>query len=273
MDQIDVNAIWEKVYTLGVEYLPKVALALLTLIIGFWIIGRITNLVKKALDARGMDPSLKSFLASMVSVVLKVMLLISAAGMVGIETTSFAVILGSAGLAVGLALQGSLSNFAGGVLILLFRPFKVGDLIEAQGFLGVVKAINLLVTTIVTPDNKTVILPNAPLSGDSITNYSTLDKLRVDLVVGISYDANIKQAKDIIMETVKKFPGVMQDPAPTVAVSELADSSVNLVVRPFSSVADYWDVYFGVTEAVKVALDDAGIEIPFPQRVIHEAKA
>ena len=219
--------------------------------------------------ARDVDISLQKFLKDLLGILMKVALLIAVAGQLGIATTSFVAILGAAGLAVGLALQGSLANFAGGVLIMLFKPIKVGDLIEAQGYTGVVDAINIFVTTLNTPDNKRVFIPNGPLSNGSITNYSTIGKLRVDLVIGISYDADIKKAKSVIMEVMKNNPQVLQDPAPSVNVLELADSSVNLAVRPFATTADYWDVYFGVQEDAKIALDQAGIEIPFPQQVVH----
>ncbi|MEO0469193.1 MAG: mechanosensitive ion channel domain-containing protein [Bacteroidota bacterium] len=247
------------------------AKAVVVLIVGFWIVKRIVNLVGRGLQARDMEAGLQTFLKDLVSVLLKVLVIISAASMVGIETTSFVAILGAAGLAVGLALQGSLSNFAGGVMILLFKPFKIGDLIEGEGHTGVVKAINIFVTTMTTPDNKTVVIPNGALSNGSITNYSTLDLLRVDLVIGIGYGEDIGKARDVIMEVMMNDPKVLKDPAPSVNVLELADSSVNLAVRPYSTVANYWDVYFGTQEKAKIALDKAGIEIPFPQQVNHQA--
>lgn len=268
---MDITAALEKYVDAALEYAPKLVLAILTIIIGFWIANRITGFIAKSLDKRGSDETLKNFLKSLVGTLLKAVVIISAASRLGIETTSFVAILGAAGLAVGLALQGSLANFAGGVLLLLFRPFKVGDLIEAQGYIGVVKAINILVTTLETPDSKEVIIPNGPLSNGSIQNYTSTGRLRVDLVIGISYDADIQQARNTIMEVMKNDPKVLQDPAPSVNVLELADSSVNLAVRPYATVADYWDVYFGIQEKAKVALDQVGIEIPFPQRVVHQA--
>lgn len=260
---------WPQIKSLAFPLLK----AILLLIVGFWLAGWVSRLVRKALHKREMSPELQSFLGSLVSVALKVAVLLAAAETAGLETTSLAVILGSAGLAIGLALQGSLANFAGGVMILLFKPFKTGDLIEAQGHLGHVKAINIFVTTIITPDNKTVIIPNGPLSNGDITNYTTDGKLRVDLVVGIGYSEDIKKARDAIMQAMLNDPKVLKEPAPSVNVLELGDSSVNLAVRPFATPEDYWDVYFGVTEAAKEALDAAGIEIPFPQRVIHQAEA
>lgn len=270
---MDITSSLQNLYDQAVLYAPKLVMAILTIIIGFWIANRIGRVISSALDKRGSDETLKNFLNSLVSTLLKVVVLISAASRLGIETTSFVAILGAAGLAVGLALQGSLSNFAGGVLLLLFRPFKVGDLIEAQGYTGVVKSINILVTSLETPDSKMVTIPNGPLSNGSISNYTTRGHLRVDLVVGISYGADIQQARNTILEVMKNDPKVLQDPAPSVNVLELADSSVNLAVRPYATVADYWDVYFGIQEKAKVALDQVGIEIPFPQRVIHQAEA
>lgn len=248
---------------------PGILLAIVTLAIGLWLIKRVVRLVKHGLEAREMDKALKSFLGSLIDVLLKALLIISVISMLGIPTTSFVAILGAAGFAVGFALQGSLGNFAGGVLILLFKPFKVGDMIEAQGFTGTVQAINIFVTTLLSPDNKTIILPNGPLSNDSLTNLTSSGALRVDLVVGISYDADIAKAKGVIMEVMKNHPKVLDSPAPSVNVLELADSSVNLAVRPFSTQPDYWDVYFDITEQSKVALDNVGIEIPYPQQVVH----
>ena len=245
--------------------------AILILIIGFRIIAWISKLVRKGLAKSGLDTTLQKFIGDLVSALLKVVLFITILDIFGVKTTSLVAILGAAGLAIGLALQGSLANFAGGVLLLLFKPFKVGDLIDAQGHFGEVQNISIFVTKILTPDNKTVYIPNGPLSNGDITNVSEDGKLRVDLVVGIGYNENIKKAKDVIMQVMESDPKVLKDPAPSVNVLELADSSVNLAVRPFATPADYWDVYFGITEKVKIALDEAGIEIPFPQRVIHNA--
>tara|TARA_R110002049_G_C9097619_1_gene556757 strand:+ start:99 stop:689 length:591 start_codon:yes stop_codon:yes gene_type:complete len=193
-------------------------------------------------------------------------------GTVGIETTSFAAILAAAGLAIGLALQGSLGNFAGGVLLMIFKPIKIGDLIEAQGELGVVKEIEIFTTKLLTPTNKEVIIPNGALSNGNIVNYSTEGKLRVDLTFGVGYDSDIKQTKDVLMTVLTSNAKILNDPAPTVNVSELADSSVNFAVRPWCTVADYWDVYFETHENVKNALDAAGIEIPYPHAVEIQKK-
>ncbi|MEL7533085.1 MAG: mechanosensitive ion channel domain-containing protein [Bacteroidota bacterium] len=254
-----------------IDWGTKILMAVVALIIGFWLVGKITGLVRNALAKREIEPSLQGFLAGLVNILLKAAVFISVASMVGIETTSFVAMLGAAGLAVGLALQGSLANFAGGVLILLFKPFKVGDLIEGQGHFGVVQDINIFVTTLESPDSKKIIIPNGPLANDSITNLSDIGHLRVDLVAGIGYGEDIKKAKDVILKVMQDDPKVMTSPAPSVNVLELADSSVNLAIRPYATVADYWDVYFGITEKVKLALNEAGIEIPFPQTVMHQA--
>ena len=188
---------------------------------------------------------------------------------VGVETTSFAAILAAAGLAIGMALQGSLANFAGGVLIMIFKPIKIGDLIEAQGIVGVVKEIEIFTTKLSTPENKEAIIPNGTLSNGNIINYSSQGVLRVDLNIGIGYGDDIKKAKDIMMKVLTEDPKVLKDPAPTVAVSELGDNAVNMVVRPFATVENYWDVYFNTLENCKIALDEAGVSIPYPQRDVH----
>jgi len=262
----------EKMVPLVVEYGTKIITAILVLIIGFWIIKLIIKGLKKVLNKGTMDISLQGFLVSLASWSLKALLIITALGQLGVQTTSFVAIIGAAGLAIGLALQGSLANFAGGALILLFKPFKVGDLIEAQSSIGVVKEIQIFVTKIISPENREIIIPNGALSNGNITNFSSTGHLRIDLTVGISYSDDIEKAKTVIMETLLEDSKVLKTPAPTVAVGELADSSVNILVRPYATVENYWDVYFNSLQNVKVALDNAGIEIPFPQRVVHEAK-
>jgi len=244
-----------------------VIIAFIILIIGFWISNKIVNISKKVMEKRGVDETLRKFLGDLLGWLLKVLVIITAISYAGIPTTSFVAILGAAGLAVGLALQGSLANFAGGALIMIFKPFKVGDLIEAQGELGVVKEIQIFVTKIISPGNKLVIIPNGILSNGNIKNYTEEGKLRVDLTIGVSYDADIKQTKDVLMQVLTSNEKVLKDPAPSVNVSELADSSVNFAVRPWATPDLYWDVYFEVTEAVKLALDKAGIEIPYPHQV------
>lgn len=248
---------------------PTAIFAIVTLLIGLWIINRALRISSKLMLKRKTDPSLVSFLSSVMGTGLKVLLIISVAGMVGIETTSFIAVLGAAGLAVGLALQGTLSNFAGGVLILLFKPYQVGHLIEAQGHTGWVKQIQVFVTILTTVDNKTVIVPNGAISNGDIVNYSTLGKIRVDLVMGISYESDIRKAKEVLLKVMNDHEKVLQDPAPFVGVLELGDSSVNLAVHPYSTPEDYWAVYFDIYESGKIALDEANITIPFPQVDVH----
>lgn len=250
-------------------YLPKLALAIITLIFGLWLIGMVVKLTRKGMEKSNLDQTLVPFFCNLISWGLKALLFISAASMVGIATTSFIAVLGAAGLAVGLALQGSLANFAGGVLILIFKPYTVGDLIEAQGHLGVVKEVQIFNTILLTPSNKRVIIPNGALSNGSTVNYSAEGNLRVDLTIGIAYESDIPKAKEVLAEMMQNNPMVLNDPAPMVAVSELADSSVNLAVRPWCTVADYWNVYFETTERAKEVLESNGISIPFPQRDVH----
>ena len=259
----------EKAIELFMVYIPKLALALITLIIGLWIIRIFVKLAQKALTKSHADPTLIPFFSNLLSWGLKALLLISVASMVGIATTSFVAVLGAAGLAVGLALQGSLANFAGGVLVLMFKPYLVGDLIEAQGQLGVVKEVQIFNTILITPQNKRVIVPNGAMSNGSVVNYSAEGQLRVDLSIGIAYDSDIQKAKDVLLKMMQDNPQVLQDPAPMVGVETLADSSVNLAVRPWAKVADYWDVYFDTTEQAKKILDENGITIPFPQHDVH----
>jgi len=262
----------DKAIELIMEYGPKVVLAIIVLIIGFFVANKLTKLIKRIMHKRGVDVSLQSFVGSLVNVLLKAMVVISVADMVGVETTSFVAIIGAAGLAVGLALQGTLQNFAGGALIMIFKPFKVGDLIEAQGHLGSVKEIQIFVTTLLTPENKTVIIPNGAISNGNITNYTVEGKIRVDLVFGIGYSADIKAAKETLIEVMISHKKVLKDPAPFVGVESLGDSSVNLAVRPYARPEDYWDVYFDVYENGKEALEKVDVEIPFPQMVVHVDK-
>ena len=274
MDTLEVSAtqiqtLSLKAYELGIEYAPRLALAILTLVIGLWIISGITKLIKLSMERSKVDPTLIPFMGSLVSWVLKVLLFISVASMIGIATTSFIAVLGAAGLAIGLALQGSLANFAGGVLVMIFKPYKVGDLIESQGHLGVVKEVQIFNTILIAPQSKQVIIPNGAASNGSIVNYTVEGQIRVDITVGVSYDADIDKTKAVLMEVLRANNKVMQDPAPFVGVSELADSSVNFAVRPHCLPKDYWDVFFSVNEEVKKALDKNAISIPFPQRDVH----
>jgi small conductance mechanosensitive channel len=270
MDKINMQAVVDQATIMIMEYGPKLLLALVTLLVGLWIIRSIVNIADRALVKGGnSDKTLILFVRSLISWVLKILLLLSVASMVGIETTSFIAIFSACTLAIGLALQGSLSNFAGGVLLLVLRPYKVDDLIEAQGQLGVVKEIHIFNTILLTPQNKTITIPNGPLAGGTIVNYTQDGKLRVDLSIGISYDSDIRKAKNVLMEAMKANPKVLEDPAPFVGVAEFADSSIDLAVRPWANTSDYWDVYFGINESMKLALDQAEIKIPYPQVDVH----
>lgn len=252
----------------GTEYGIKITTAIAIWIVGKWIIKKTMTVFKKMLSKNpNMDATLEKFLFNLVRTALLILLIVALLGQLGIDTASFAAILAAAGLAIGLALQGSLSNFAGGVLIMLFRPFKIGDLIEAQGEIGEVKEIQIFTTQLATPDNKLVIIPNGILSNGTIKNYTELGERRVDLTIGVSYDADIKQTKEVLMRAMLSQDKVLKDPVPTINMGELADSSVNYEVRPWATSENYWDVYFQTIENCKIELDKAGIEIPYPHAV------
>lgn len=267
MEQVNQYAL--KFYELAIAYAPRLLLALATLLVGLWLINLVIKITKSGLEKSNTDPTLINFFSNLISWGLKALLIISVASMIGIATTSFIAILGAAGLAVGLALQGSLANFAGGVLIMIFKPYKLGDLVEAQGHLGEVKDIQIFVTILVSLDNKQVIIPNGVMSNGTITNISAEGKLRVDLSVGIGYNEDINKAKKVIQQVMEAHDKVLQEPAAYVGVDSMGDSSVNLVVRPYTTPADYWDVYFDINQQVKEALDKNNIVIPFPQRDVH----
>jgi small conductance mechanosensitive channel len=254
---------------MGMSYGPQLILAIVVLIIGLWIINRAVRLMGAGMERSNTEPTLAKFLCNLTSVGLKALLLISVASMIGIETTSFIAVLGAAGLAVGLALQGSLANFAGGVLVLLFRPYKVGDFVEAQGVAGTVNEIGIFNTVMKTPDNKVIIVPNGAISNGIITNYSMEATRRVDFVFGIGYSDDIVKAKATIERLIAEDSRALTDPAPMVVVSELGDSSVNITTRVWVNAADYWGMYFDLTEKVKLTFDQEGISIPFPQRDVH----
>jgi small conductance mechanosensitive channel len=246
---------------------PKIIGAILIYIIGSWVIKKLVGVARKGMTKQDYDESLKKFLLSLVKWALTIFLIITVISTLGVETTSFAALIAAAGLAIGLALQGSLSNFAGGVLLIIFKPYKIGDLIEAQGVLGNVKEIEIFTTKLITPQNKLAIIPNGAMANGNIINYTAEGKMRVDTTVGVSYDSDLQKTKDALLAMLVANPKVLKDPAPSVNVSELADSSVNLAVRPFCKPEDYWDVYFATIEGTKKALDSAGIEIPYPHEV------
>ncbi len=267
MDNMGVYG--EKIKEMIIEFAPRVLLGIVILVVGLRLIKVAINVLGRVIGKYDVDTSLIRFLKSLVGAILKIVLFLAVLDMFGVKTTSFIAILAAAGLAVGMALQGTLANFAGGVLLMLFKPYKVGDLVESQGVLGSIKEIQIFNTVMMSPENKTIIMPNGAVMNNHIINYSADGKIRVDTTVGISYGADMKLAKQTLLEMVQKDPRVLKDPAPTVAVSELADSSVNLVVRPWCDPVVYWDVYFDTVENAKNALDAVGIEIPFPQTDIH----
>lgn len=261
----------DQAITLVMAYAPKVVLAIVTLIVGMWLVNRFVNVLDSKLGKK--DPTLNKFLCGLINAILKVLLLISVASMIGIATTSFIAVIGAAGLAVGLALQGSLGNFAGGVLILIFKPFKVGDTIEAQGFLGAVDEISILYTIVNTFDNRRVVIPNGSLSNATLVNVSIYDKRRCDMTFGIGYDDDIDKAKGILKQLMEEDERSLSDPAPRICVGSLGDSSVNLMFRVWVATDNLWPYYWDMQEKVKKAFDAADITIPFPQRDVHMYKA
>ena len=250
-------------------YGMKIVAALVILIIGLWIAKKLKGLLGTVLTKRDLDPTLVAFLSSLSYTGLVVLVVVAAISKLGVETTSFAAVVASAGLAIGLALQGSLSNFAAGVLLILFKPFKAGDLIEAAGHLGSVKEIGLLTTELATLDNRQVIAPNSTVLGAPIVNLTGYDKRRVDMVVGVSYGDDLDKVEDIIEAVIAEDDRILKDPAPQVAVSTLNNSSVDFVVRPWCAPADYWGVNFDFMKKVKQRFDAEGVTIPFPQRDVH----
>jgi len=254
-------------------YGPKVLAVLAVLVIGWIVVRILTGASRRLMTRAKVDPTLAGFMSNMMYMALMALVVISAFSAGGFPTTSFVAIIGAAGLAVGFALQGSLANFAAGVMLILFRPFKTGDYIEAAGVSGTVEVIHVFATTLKTPDNKLIVVPNAGVTGGNITNYSAKELRRVDMVFGVGYGDDIKQAKDILASVMEKDERVLADPAPVIAVVELADSSVNIAVRPWVKTADYWGVYFDITEKVKCEFDAKGISIPFPQSDVHVHQA
>lgn len=252
-----------------IQYGVNIISALLILFIGNIIVKVIAGSVSKVLQKKQMDKAVVQFIYGLVRYLLFIIVLIAALGRIGVQTASVVAVIGAAGLAIGLALQGSLSNFAAGVLIVAFRPFKSGDYVEVAGVAGSVDSIHIFQTILKTPDNKMIVLPNSSVIGDSIVNYSRYDTRRVDMLIGVSYKADLKKTKEVLRKVVESDPRVLKDPAVNIAVHTLADSSVNLIVRPWVNSADYWPVYWDLTQAIKEALDENGIEIPFPQMDVH----
>lgn len=263
----------EVLLAFALTYGPRIVGALLTLFVGLWIVAAVAGLAKRLLVRAKVDPSLCSFLSSLLSILLKVLIYITALGVLGVEMTSFIAILGAAGLAIGLALSGTLQNFAGGVMILFFKYFKVGDFIEAQGHMGTVREIQIFVTMLTTPDNKTIILPNGPLATGSLTNFSAQATRRVDWTFGIAYGDDVDQAFAVLRRLISEDERILADPEPFMAVSALADSSVNIVVRAWVNAADFWPVHFKMNEMVYKTFAKEGLTIPFPQRDVHVYQA
>ena len=269
----DLGSIWEQtqvtLQTTGVEFGINLGKAIIIFYIGKLIVSLLMRAARKIMQAREVDKTLESFVLSLARMILMLFVIIASIGALGVETTSFAAVIAAAGLAIGLALQGSLSNFASGVLIVLFRPYKVGDFIEAAGVSGVVEEVEILTTVFKTGDNKRVIVPNGQVMGSVITNYSANDTRRVDMVIGVGYDDDLDKVRATLEELIAADDRILADPAHKIAVSELADSSVNFIVRPWVNTADYWGVMFDLTEAIKKRFDKDGISFPFPQQDVH----
>ncbi len=251
------------------SYVMPILFALVILIFGFQIVKFIVRLIKKAMEKSktDIDPSVSTFVLSMVNIGLKILVIVAVIGVLGVPTTTFAAVIGAVGLAIGLSLQGSLSNFAGGILILVLKPFTIGDFIEGAGHTGVVKSITIFYTYLDTVDNKAVMIPNGQLSNNSIINYSKNETRRVDFVFGVGYDSSIDQVKEVINQIIEKHDKILKDPGPFVRLSKHNDSSLDFTVRVWVEAADYWTVYFDLTEEVKIAFDDANIDIPYPHMV------
>jgi small conductance mechanosensitive channel len=258
----------QKITDMAISYAPKIIGAILIYLVGNWMIGKVIQIMKKIFEKKKYDPSLDTFLISLVKVMLTILMFITVASVLGVDTTAFGALMVGAGVAIGSALNGTLGNFAGGVMMLIFKPFKVGDMIEAQGTTGVVTEQGVFSTTVLTAENKTVFVPNGPLSTGIITNYTTHGSLRVDFIMAISLDQDIEEAKKVTIEALLTHPSVLKEPKPAVSVSKVGDGMVTLSIQPYCVQADYWAVYFGCTELVKKAWDIAGIDGPTPQRVV-----
>jgi len=269
---IDWNQLLELLQTKGVDFGVNLVIALLIFYVGRIAVSLVVRGLRKVMQRQEVDRTLETFVCNLVRIALLVVVIVAAIGQLGIQTTSFIAIFGAAGLAVGLALQGSLSNFAAGVLIVLFRPYKVGDYVEAAGIAGTIQQVQILTTVLTTPDNKQIIVPNSQIMESIITNYSANDTRRVDMVIGVSYDDDLDEVRRTMQDLIAKEDRILREPECTIAVSALADSSVNFVVRPWVKSVDYWDVTFDLTEAIKKRFDKEGISFPFPQQVVHLRK-
>lgn len=266
---LDVEQMSERFSELLVTFGTSFLVAIIVLIAGLWLINRIVKLLDRMFEKSSVDNSLRPFLRNIIGITLKVILVITVIGLVGIETTSFIALIGSAGLAIGLALQGSLANFAGGILLLTVKPFKVGDVITAEDASGTVRSINILNTTLVTPQNQVVFIPNGKLASNTITNFSMEDTRRLDLVFGISYEDDIHKAKGTLREIIYSEELILKDPEPVIGLDELGDSSVNFILKLWVPRTEYWNLLYALKERVKIRFDEEGISIPYPQRDVH----
>ena len=266
---MDFSNILPRLQELLAFYGLKILAAIVIFIVGRWIARALKNVIKRMMTKGNVDDILVSFVGNLTYIALLAFVIIAALNQLGIQTTSFIAVIGAAGLAVGLALQGSLANFAAGVLMIIFRPFTAGDYIEGAGVAGAVEKVQIFTTQLKTPDNKTIIIPNAKIMGDNITNYSAKDTRRVDMVIGVGYGDDLKKVREILEDILAKDDRILKDPAPTIGVLELGDNSVNFAVRPWVKRDDYWGAYFDVTETVKRRFDEEGISIPYPQRDVH----
>ena len=266
---MDFNNIIPNLQAFAALYGLKIIAAIVIFVVGRWVARALRNVAKKMMAKGDVDETLISFVGNLTYITLLAFVIIAALNQLGIQTTSFIAVIGAAGLAIGLALQGSLANFAAGVLMIIFRPFKAGDFIEGAGVAGVVEGVQIFATQLKTPDNKTIIVPNAKMMSDNITNYSAKDTRRVDMVIGVGYGDDLKKVREILEDILAKDDRILEDPAPTIGVLELGDNSVNFAVRPWVKTEDYWGAYFDVTETVKRRFDEEGISIPYPQRDVH----
>lgn len=269
IDMQNFSAITEWIVAFVAEFGVRLVGAIIVLIAGLWVAGKIGKAFRAQMEKRGFDPSLRGFLGSLVSILLKILIIISVLGMVGVQMTSFIAILGAAGLAIGMALSGTLQNFAGGILLLILKPFKSGDFIEAQGFLGTVNEIQVFNTVLTTPDNKKIIIPNGGLATGAATNFSAHETRRVEWVFGIAYGDNYEHAKKVLLRLIGEDQRVLPDPEPFIVLSKLNSSSVDITVRVWVKTSDFWSVFFDLNEKVYQSFEKEGLHIPFPQMDVH----
>lgn len=266
---LDSTMLLEKLQTTGVDFGLRLVSAIAVFVIGRIVVRIILSSLRKLMHRIDLDETLEQFILNIISVLLTLIVIIAALGRLGVEMTSLVAIMGAAGLAVGLALQGSLANFAAGVLIIFFKPYRTGDYIEAAGVAGSVDQVTIFNTILTTPDNRKVVVPNSNITNGAITNFSAMDTRRIDLVIGVGYDDDLKLARETLQKVIDAETRILKEPTTTIAVSELGASSVNFVVRPWVKTSEFWPVRFALTENIKLALDEAGISIPYPQQDVH----